>query len=83
MINCRSNQFRSFTTSLVILISVFLCSSFILLGLSSDISVYGHFSHAAHYNNGQIGIGNEISIFQQMEPEYPKPNETSYIQFSI
>ena len=58
-------------------------SSFFFHSSSIDISVYGHFSHAAHYNNGQIGIGNEISIFQQMEPEYPKPNETSYIQFSI
>jgi hypothetical protein len=83
LINCRSNHFNSFTTSLVIVISIFSLFSFILPSSSIDISVYGHFSHAAHYNNGQIGIGNEISVFQQMEPEYPKPNETSYIQFSI
>lgn len=42
-----------------------------------------HFSHLAHYNNGDFGIGNGYLVMQQMEPEYTKPNEVSHIQFSI
>lgn len=42
-----------------------------------------HFSHLAHYNNGDFGIGNKYLVMQQMEPEYTKPNEVSHIQFSI
>ena len=57
--------------------------SLFLLSLPTIVSVYSHFSHAAHYNNGQVGVGDKYSVFQQMEPDYPKPNETSYIQFSI
>lgn len=83
MINCRSIRFSSFTTPIVILTLIFSLFCIVLVISPIYISVYGHFSHAAHYNNGQIGIGNEISVFQQMEPEYPKPNETAYIQFSI
>lgn len=83
MINCRSIHFNSFTTPLIIVILISSFFSVFLLTSSIDIPVYGHFSHSAHYNNGQIGVGNEFSVFQQMEPEYPKSNETSYIQFSI
>ncbi|HYF99818.1 MAG TPA: hypothetical protein VD815_06985 [Candidatus Saccharimonadales bacterium] len=57
--------------------------SYFLLSSSTFISAYGHFSHAAHYNNGQTPVGDKYSVFQQMEPEYTKPNETSNIQFSI
>lgn len=83
MIHCRSIHFNSFTTSLIVIIVISSFFSLFFLTSSIEISVYGHFSHSAHYNNGQIGIGNEFSVFQQMEPEYPKSNETSYIQFSI
>lgn len=83
LINCRSFDSHSFTLNLVILVSIFSFFSLFLLGSLTFASVYGQFSHAAHYNNGQVGVGDRYSVFQQMEPEYPKPNETSYIQFSI
>lgn len=46
-------------------------------------SAEAHFSHSAHYNNGETGFGDRYKVLQQMEPEYTKPNELSQIQFSI
>ena len=83
MINCRSIHLDSFTPTSIILISLFAFFSYFLLSSSTVVEAYGHFSHAAHYNNGQTPVGDKYSVFQQMEPEYPKPNETSNIQFSI
>ncbi len=83
LITFRSFHINSVTRIPIILISLFLIFSSYLLSSSAFITVYGHFSHAAHYNNGQTPVGDKYNVFQQMEPEYTKPNETSYIQFSI
>lgn len=83
LINCRSIHLDSFMLTLTIMTSIFLFFSFFILGSPTFITVYGHFSHAAHYNNGQTPVGDKYNIFQQMEPEFTKPNETSHIQFSI
>ena len=83
MTYCRSFNSNSFTPSLIILLSIFSFFCLFVFNSPGFIPVSGHFSHSAHYNNGQIGIGDKYSVFQQMEPEYIKPNGTSHIQFSI
>jgi hypothetical protein len=49
---------------------------------SEYMKVYGHFSHLAHYNGSGKGVANYY-IYQQLDPEFAKPNEITRIQFSI
>jgi hypothetical protein len=65
---------------------------FILTGLFA-ISYYtyfpflqnaeGHFDHLAHNNAAGFGISDKYYVNEQTEPDYPKPNELTQIQFSV
>jgi hypothetical protein len=43
----------------------------------------GHFDHLAHNNAAGFGISQKYYVNEQIDPEYPKPNELSKIQFSV
>jgi hypothetical protein len=43
---------------------------------------YGHFEHFTHYNNRGDGVG-KYYAYEQIEPEYTRPNEPAKIIFSI
>ncbi len=53
-----------------------------LLVISDYQQSYSHLEHSPRYNGGGTSIGNYY-IYQAMEPEYAKPNETVNIHFSI
>ncbi|MGD9533099.1 MAG: hypothetical protein AB7V56_04930 [Candidatus Nitrosocosmicus sp.] len=53
------------------------------IAYSNDyVRVYGHFSHLAHYNGSGKGVAGYY-VYQQLEPEFTKPNEETRIQFSV
>jgi hypothetical protein len=43
----------------------------------------GHFDHLAHNNAAGFGISDKYYVNEQTEPDYPKPNELTKIQFSV
>jgi hypothetical protein len=45
--------------------------------------VEGHFDHLAHNNAAGFGISQKYYVNEQIDPEYPKPNELSKILFSV
>ncbi len=45
--------------------------------------VEGHFDHLAHNNVAGFGISQKYYVNEQIDPEYPKPNELSKILFSV
>ena len=81
--NYRINDIYSFKQNTKFLISISLMFSICFLISHSFSSAEAHFSHSAHYNNGDTGIGDKYMVLQQIDPEYAKPNELSQIQFSI
>src|SRR4029078_9090980 len=82
--NYRINDIYSFKQNTKFLISISLIFSLCFLIPGSFSSAEAHFSHSAHYNNGDTGMGGDkYFVLQQIEPEYTKPNELSKIQFSV
>ena len=82
--NYRINDIYSFKQNTKFLISISLIFSICFLISCSFSPAEAHFSHSAHYNNGDTGMGGDkYFVLQQIEPEYTKPNELSQIQFSI
>src|SRR6185503_9194706 len=81
--NYRINDIYSFKQNTKFLISISLMFSICFLISGSFGSAEAHFSHSAHYNNGDTGIGDKYMVLPQTEPEYTKPNALSQIQFSI
>ena len=82
--NYRINDIYSFNQNTKFLISISLIFSICFLISGSFSPAEAHFSHSAHYNNGDTDMGgNKYFVLQQIEPEYTKPNELSQIQFSI
>jgi hypothetical protein len=53
-----------------------------LLLIVASAPAYAHFEHFTHYNNRGDGIG-QYYAYEQLEPEYAKPNEPVAIAFSI
>ncbi|VFJ14559.1 conserved exported protein of unknown function [Candidatus Nitrosocosmicus franklandus] len=61
--------------SLLVLVS----SILLLMSIPAD----AHFTHISYYNSESMGIGDKYFIDQELNPEYAKPNEQTYIMFSI
>ena len=72
---------------LVVPTFIVIVSFFFLIYLISNFSAVqfadGHFDHLAHNNAAGFGISENYYVNEQTDPEFPKPNELSKIQFSV
>jgi len=72
---------------LVISSFIVIVSFFFLIYLINNFSAVqfaeGHFDHLAHNNAAGFGISENYYVNEQTDPEFPKPNELSKIQFSV
>jgi hypothetical protein len=56
---------------------------YLINGFSAIQFAEGHFDHLAHNNAAGFGISEDYYVNEQTDPEFPKPNELSKIQFSV
>ena len=63
---------------LIAFFAISYCISFPFVQLAE-----GHFDHLAHNNAAGFGISDKYYVNEQTEPDYPKPNELTKIQFSV
>jgi hypothetical protein len=76
-----TNSFYKKIITIVLILMIGYNLSYI--AYSNDyVRVYGHFSHLAHYNGSGKGVAGYY-VYQQLEPEFTKPNEETRIQFSV
>jgi ABC-type sugar transport system permease subunit len=68
---------RRFFIAPVVALMVLLLVFFFFVG-----TAYAHFEHFAHYNNRGDEIG-PYYAYEQLEPEYARPNEPTAIMFSV
>ena len=73
------NNVKCSTKALVLAFLV----AFVYFTFSSSQFAQGHFDHLAHNNAAGFGISENYYVNEQTDPEFPKPNELSKIQFSV
>jgi hypothetical protein len=83
----KNNPLFYYKTPLVISSFIVIVSFFFLIYFIDNFSAVqfaeGHFDHLAHNNAAGFGISENYYVNEQTDPEFPKPNELSKIQFSI
>jgi hypothetical protein len=83
----KNNPLPYYKMPLVISSFIVIVSFFFLIYLIDNFSAVqfaeGHFDHLAHNNAAGFGISENYYVNEQTDPEFPKPNELSKIQFSV
>jgi hypothetical protein len=83
----KNNPMLCYKGPLVISSFIVIVSFFFLIYLINNFSAVqfadGHFDHLAHNNAAGFGISENYYVNEQTDPEFPKPNELSQIQFSV
>jgi hypothetical protein len=83
----KNNPMLCYKGPLVISSFIVIVSFFFLIYLINNFSAVqfaeGHFDHLAHNNAAGFGISENYYVNEQTDPEFPKPNELSKIQFSV
>lgn len=71
----------SYTTPLTSIL-IFAGVIIVLLSVTLMSSVYAHFEHFTHYNNGGDELG-KYYVYEAIQPQYTRPGEPSEIMFSV
>lgn len=83
----KNNKLLCYKGPLAISSFIVIVSFFFLICLINSFSSFqfaeGHFDHLAHNNAAGFGISENYYVNEQTDPEFPKPNELSKIQFSV